>query len=111
MPSTVGQIERKTQQRVVKLFRERLGYAYLGDWTDREGNANIEPDLLRGWLTRQRVEDALISRALYVLDKAAGDTSRSLYYCNPSAYDLPRFGVKVITGQQAVYIVNALQAY
>lgn len=28
---TVGQIERKTQQRVVKLFREQLGYAYLGD--------------------------------------------------------------------------------
>jgi len=25
MPGTVGQIERKTQQRGVKLFRERLG--------------------------------------------------------------------------------------
>ena len=48
---TVGQIERKTQQRVVKLFREQLGYAYLGDRTDREGNANIEPELLRAWLT------------------------------------------------------------
>ncbi len=47
MPA-VGQIERKTQQRVVKLFRERLGYAYLGDWTDREGNANI--DASRIWL-------------------------------------------------------------
>ena len=40
--STVGQIEKKTQQRVVKLFREQLGYDYLGDWTDREGNRNIE---------------------------------------------------------------------
>ena len=49
MPA-VGQIERKPQQRVVKLFREQLGYAYLGDWTDREGNANIEQELLRGWL-------------------------------------------------------------
>ena len=34
---------------MVKLFRERLGYAYPGDWTDREGTANIEPDLLRAW--------------------------------------------------------------
>ena len=36
---TVGQIERKTLQRVVKLFGERLGYAYLGDWTKREAKA------------------------------------------------------------------------
>lgn len=30
-----GQIEKKTQQRVVKLFRDALGYAYLGDRSDR----------------------------------------------------------------------------
>ena len=48
MPA-VGRIERKTQQRVVKLFRARLGYDYLGDWTEREGNANIEPERLRAW--------------------------------------------------------------
>jgi type I restriction enzyme R subunit len=33
--STVGQIEKKTQQRIGKLFRESLDYDYLGDWTDR----------------------------------------------------------------------------
>ena len=37
--STVGQIEKKTQARVVTLFRERLGYDYLGDWTDRRTTA------------------------------------------------------------------------
>ena len=37
----VGQIEKKTQRRVVKLFRDTLDYDYLGDWTDREGNRNI----------------------------------------------------------------------
>jgi len=36
--STVGQIEKKTQQRMVKLFYETLRYDYLGDWTDRENN-------------------------------------------------------------------------
>jgi len=92
---TVGQIERKTQQRVVKLFREQLGYAYLGDWTDREGNANIEPELLRAWLTRQGIEDALITRALHILEKAAGDTSKSLYDRNRAVYDLLRYGVRV----------------
>ena len=44
--STVGQIEKKTQQRVVKLFRDTLGYDYLGNWSDREGNRNIEEKLL-----------------------------------------------------------------
>jgi hypothetical protein len=33
--SGVGHIEKKTQRRVVKLFRKRLGYAYRGDWTEQ----------------------------------------------------------------------------
>ena len=40
--STVGQREKATQARVVKLFRERLGYDYLGDWIDETDNRNIE---------------------------------------------------------------------
>ncbi len=52
--STVGQIEKKTQQRVVKLFREQFGYDYLGDWTDREGNHNIEEKLLRKFLKEKQ---------------------------------------------------------
>ena len=58
---TIGQIEMKTQQRVLKLFRERLGYAYPGDWTDREGNANIEQELLRGWLVYDQFPGVLQS--------------------------------------------------
>jgi type I restriction enzyme R subunit len=77
--TTVGQIEKKTQQRIVKLFRETLDYDYLGDWTDREGNANIEPALLCAWLKKRRVDDALVTRALHILEKTAGDTSKSLY--------------------------------
>jgi hypothetical protein len=32
----VGQPERVTQDRVVALFRDELGYRYLGDRTDRD---------------------------------------------------------------------------
>ena len=94
--STVGQIEKKTQQRVVKLFRDTLGYDYLGDWTDRAGNRNIEEELLRAWLTKRRATTRRSStRALYDLDKAAGDTSKSLYDRNRDVYELLRYGVKV----------------
>ena len=44
--NTVGQIERKTQDRVVTLFQDQLGYDYLGNWSDRPSNRNIEETLL-----------------------------------------------------------------
>jgi type I restriction enzyme, R subunit len=93
--STVGQREKMTQARVVKLFRDTLGYDYLGDWTDREGTRNIEPDLLRAFLKKQGHDEALIGRTLYLLDKAAGDQSKSLYDRNKAVYELLRYGVKV----------------
>ncbi len=77
--SVVGQIEKRTQQRIVKLFREQLGYEYLGDWTDRDGNRNVEEGLLRTFLReKQLYDEPLITRALHLLDKAADDTSKSL---------------------------------
>ena len=93
--STVGQIEKKTQARVVKLFREQLGYDYLGDWAEREGNRNVEESLLRAFLKKQRLDAGLVTRAIHVLDKAAGDTSKSLYDRNRAVYELLRYGVKV----------------
>ena len=93
--STVGQIEKKTQQRVVKLFRDTLGYDYLGDWTDREDNRNIEAGPAARLPEKQGYDEALIARALYDFDKAAGDTSKSLYDRNRDVYELLRYGVKV----------------
>jgi type I restriction enzyme, R subunit len=93
--TTVGQIEKKTQQRVVKLFRDQLGYDFLGDWHERAGNRNVEPELLRVWLKKQGYAEALINRALFLLDKAAGDQSKGLYDRNRAVYELLRYGVKV----------------
>ncbi len=93
--STVGQIERATQNRVVKLFREQLGYTYLGNWEVRQDNSNIEERYLRRFLERQGYNDALISKALFELNKVAGDQVRSLYDINKDVYGLLRYGVKV----------------
>ena len=93
---SVGQIEKRTQARVVKLFRETLGYDYLGDWTDREDNRNIEPELLRTLLRKQGHDESLIAQsAVPCSNKAAGDTSKSLYDRNRDVYGLLRYGVKV----------------
>jgi len=92
--SPVGQKEKKTQQRLVKLFRDRLSYRYLGNWEERENNRNLEPELLRAWLKQQGHSDALVGKVLYELEKAAG-TSKSLYDRNRAVYDMLRYGVKV----------------
>lgn len=91
----VGQIERATQNRVVKLFRDALGYDYLGDWSDRLNNCNIEVELLTKFLKKQKYDDALITKALHQLTKIAGDQTKSLYDINNEVYGLLRYGVKV----------------
>src|SRR6266581_1514914 len=91
----VGQIERATQNRVVKLFQNTLHYDYLGNWADRENNRNIEEVLLRQHLAAQGYDENLISKALFELTKVAGDQAKSLYDVNHAVYDLLRYGVKV----------------
>ena len=94
--STVGQIERKTQSRVVKLFREQLDYEYLGDWHDGNRSSGIEDDLLIQNLQARGYDPALISRALDRLHKAAAvGAGRNLYEANRDVYELLRYGVKV----------------
>jgi type I restriction enzyme R subunit len=92
--SNVGQIERRTQNRVVKLFKT-LGYTYLGNWEERADNRNIEEALVRQSLTKRGYSATLIDRALYELNKVAGDQSKGLYDVNKAVYEMLRYGVKV----------------
>ena len=94
--STVGEREIRTQQRVVAFFQAALGYAYLGDWKDRDGNSNIEKTLLTEWLTRQGHSNRIIAKVLFELGKAAAlGGSKTLYAANREVYGLLRYGVKV----------------
>ena len=93
--STVGQPERATQTRVIALFRDELGYRYLDDWSEREGNSNIEEGLLVDWLRKRGYTQAQIGVALHRLRTEADKHTRTLYGNNQAVYGLLRYGVPV----------------
>ncbi len=108
--STVGQPERATQNRIIALFSDELGYRYLGDWTDRDGNSNIEEGLVSAWLTKSGYTPAQISAALHKLRTEADNHSRTLYGNNQAVYNLLRYGVpvKIEAGKvtETVHLIN-----
>lgn len=101
--STIGTPERETQRRVLKLFRDELKYRYLGDWTDRRGNSNIEDEILLAYLVKAGYRKEQAQRAVYLLKTEANNPNRSLYDNNRAVYSLLRYGaaVKVEAGKNA----------
>ncbi|MCM4171840.1 restriction endonuclease subunit R [Arenibacter sp. TNZ] len=93
----VGSIERITQNQVVQLFRDELGYTYLGDWEEREGNSNIEEKLLTTYLKRKGYDTVQITKAIYELKTRATNFSDSLYTTNKNVYELLRYGSDIKT--------------
>ena len=91
----VGKPERETQDRVIRLLRDDLQWRYLGDWSDRDGNSNVEPDLLGAWLKKRKVPAPDITVAIHRLFTEANHHGRSLYESNRIVYDLLRYGVPV----------------
>ena len=109
-PDNVGQPERATQNRVIALFRDELRYRYLGDWIDRDGNSNIEEQILAAYLTKRGYTAAQSSTALYKLRTEADNHNRSLYGNNQAVYNLLRYGVLVKTEAgkvtETVHLIN-----
>ncbi|MFN7233360.1 MAG: type I restriction endonuclease subunit R [Cyclobacteriaceae bacterium] len=95
MTNVVGQTERNSQNRIVKLFRDELGYQYLGNWEERPNNSNIEEELLRAWLTKCKYNPALINRAISELKKVAVHHQLDLYNNNKNVYSKLRYGIEV----------------
>lgn len=93
----ISKPERVTQRRVIALFRDELKYDYLGDWSDRENNRNIEDDLLTAWLVRRGSSPTQIVVALHKLHTEADNPARTLYENNKAVYQLLRYGVPVKT--------------
>ena len=108
--SKVGVIERVTQNRIINLFKNQLGYHFLGNWKERE-NKSIETNLLKPFLQKQGYSEKLIKRGLRVLDQssAMGD-GRSLYDANKDVYRILRYGIKakesVGEQNQTLWLIN-----
>lgn len=91
----IGQIERITQNRVVKLFQQQLGYRYLGN-LEKEENSNLDIAILTNYLTKQGYNQTLINKALFELKKAVTiNHNDNLYQANKAVYSLLRYGLQV----------------
>lgn len=108
--SDIGKSERETQRRVIELFSEELGYRFLGNWCDRDGNNNIEQKLLTAYLRDRGYSPAQISAAIYKLTTEAHNSGRDLYVNNREVYKLLRYGVPVKTEAgkptETVHLIN-----
>lgn len=108
--SGIGKPESATQRRIIKLFQDELKYRFLGDWTDRAGNSNIEEGLLTAYLSKAGYSAAQISAALYKLRTEANNHNRTLYGNNEAVYQLLHYGVpvKVEAGKvtETVHLIN-----
>lgn len=93
--TTIGNTERETQNRVIALFTNELGYRFLGDWKDRAGNSNIEEPLLTAYLLRNGYTPVQSTKAIHELRIEAGNPNRTLYENNRKVYSLLHYGVPV----------------
>ena len=93
----VNKPERATQHRVVRLFREQLGYTYLGNLEDKPDNSNIEVPQLTRYLSARSYDQEQINKALDRLQTAANNPGQDLYHNNKAVYQLLRYGVQTKT--------------
>lgn len=106
----IGRPERETQNRIIKLFVDELGYRYLGDWSDRENSSNIVEKLLTEWLVESGYSTEQANRAIYLLRTEADNSARGLYANNQAVYQMLRYGVpvKIEAGHvtETVHVIN-----
>ncbi|ASY11821.1 type I restriction enzyme, R subunit [Candidatus Planktophila dulcis] len=103
--SRVGQIERETQNRLVKLLQVDLGYDYLGNW-EKQYNSNLVESEYLAFQSSKGVGQDFAKRSFRELEKIASNGSIKLYQSNREFYEKLRYGVKITPelGEQNVTV-------
>jgi len=91
--------ERKTQERVIALFRNKavLDYDYYGDLS-HQINTNVMTDKLTAWLTSRKGgshSENVAAKAVDELVRTAGNLQQGLYKANQDVYSLLKYGAKI----------------
>ncbi|MGL5276098.1 type I restriction endonuclease subunit R [Myroides sp.] len=90
----INPIERITQNRIIQLFQEQLGYSYYGNWEKREHNSNVEQEILKRNLLKRGYSETLANKAVKEVYDLANTNAGGLYQRNKEVYSLLRYGVK-----------------
>lgn len=90
----INPIERITQNRIIQLFTNQLGYTYYGNWEERPNNSNIEQAYLKTFLQKQGYAEALVNKTVAEVAQLAHSSCGNLYERNKKMYNLLRYGVK-----------------
>lgn len=93
--NNIGKPERASQNRVIQLFQQELGYTYLGDWEEEVRTQPVEEDILKNYLLGKGYSLVLAQKAVDELVKVATNLSSGLYEANKEVYRLLRYGVTV----------------
>ncbi len=97
MSGEIGKSACETRRRIIKLFKDELDYRFLGDWSIREHNSNVDEQLIKIYLTQAGYSPAQISSAVYKLTLRAHDTGKDLYERNQGVYSYLRYGIEADT--------------
>src|SRR5690606_21493626 len=90
----INPIERITQNRIIKLFTEELGYSYYGNWEKREHNSNVEQELLKSNLLQRGYSETLANKAVKEVYDLANTNASPFYGVNKAIKALQRYVVK-----------------
>ena len=100
--SQIGEAERCTQDKVIDLFKDQLGYEYLGKWEVTEAElartSPIEEDILSNWLIQKQGHSPQTASAAITELNRVRNSSSDLYESNKAVYERLYYGAKVSPG-------------